>query len=175
MVPGATLCTGTPVPVGWPPSPASVSPHKDTAPCVCLYPGASCPPCIRILGRRREPPCSCPRENTLFPSRRKRPSGGSGHTGRRQLSGQCTAHSRLLSTPATPAARGRVQTPALSRSALSPRRATAVREPGTRGLSTRAHPTRPDRPGEAAAAGPGSPSQWRSGPPGPGGLTCTQN
>lgn len=90
--------------------------------------GANRPPRIHVLGRDWEPPCSCPRENTLFPSRRKRPSGGSGHTGRRRLSGQrargcstqLTADSRLLSAPAIPAAHRRARTPALSPSALSP-------------------------------------------------------
>lgn len=32
LVPGATLCTGTPVPEGWPPFPAPVSPHRHCSP-----------------------------------------------------------------------------------------------------------------------------------------------
>lgn len=143
--------------------------------------GASRLPRIHVLGRGWEPPCSCPRENTLFPPRRKRPSGGSGHTGRRRLSGQrargCstqpTAGSSRLRPPPRPAGGRGHQLFLLLLSV--PGGPQLSGNQGHRGLSTWAHPTRPHRPGEAAAAGPGSPSRWRSGPPGPGGLTCTQN
>lgn len=93
--------------------------------------GASRPPRIHVLGRGWEPPCSCPRENTLFPHRRKRPHWPEVAQRAEGARLQHAAHSRLLSAPATPAARGWARTPALSPSALSPRRATALREPGT--------------------------------------------
>lgn len=164
-----------PGPAGWAPSPASVSPHRHSSPRAPL-PGG---PAARHGSTFWEEAGS---RHVPVPVRTHcSPLAGSGHTGRRRLSGQrargCstqpTAGSSRLRPPPRPAGGRGHQLFLLLLSV--PGGPQLSGNQGHRGLSTWAHPTRPHRPGEAAAAGPGSPSRWRSGPPGPGGLTCTQN
>lgn len=143
--------------------------------CVTLAPtpGAD-PPSQKRLGPL---PYSHPRENKAFSAHAGKDNApqDAGESAHQARAGPRLQAEGCRRPPSGPATSTRERTPVISHPRTPAGDSGRRQPPGTRHPTTPPQPHNPNQPGETAAAGPGSPLRWQSGPPGPGEPTCTQN